>query len=151
MLHLHETFNRDYVLDKILLVCKQIFLKLCIFEYKSGIVVLLKYKFIPIIEIGEKFCIRMCFNFFYSFLFSTQSQMPQLIIRLGRVIYHVKAVSVVIRTRFKNAEHFFQFERNLFRMFLFRSTSCKRNEQTGSFMLNLGILRYLDCGLFEFY
>ena len=36
------------------------------------------------------------------FLFSTQNQVPQIIIGIGRVIYHIKTLSVVIQTTLKN-------------------------------------------------
>ena len=41
----------------------------------------------------EELCIRVCFSFF-----STQNQVPQIIIELGCKIYHIEALSVVIRT-----------------------------------------------------
>ena len=37
--------------------------------------------FVATVEIGEEFCIRVCFSFF--FLFSMQNQIPQIIIGLG--------------------------------------------------------------------
>ena len=51
--------------------------------------------YVVIIEIGEKRCIRISFCFF---LFSTQSQVRQIIIGIGRVIYQIKALSIVIRS-----------------------------------------------------
>ena len=44
---------------------------------------------VPAIENGEGFCIRVCFTFF---------QVTQIIIGLGRMIYHIKALSAVIHT-----------------------------------------------------
>ena len=52
-------------------------------------------RFGPAIEIGEELCVRVCYSFF---LFSTQNQVPQIIVGMGRVIYHAEALSVVIRT-----------------------------------------------------
>ena len=39
-------------------------------------------------------------------LFSIQNQVPQIIIGMGRVIYQIKAISVVIRTTLKNSIFF---------------------------------------------
>ena len=35
------------------------------------------------------------------FLFSKQNQVPQIVTGMGRVIYHTKAISIVIRTTLK--------------------------------------------------
>ena len=51
-----------------------------------------------IFQYGEEHCIRVS-----SFL-STQNQAPQFIIGMGRVIYHIKAFSVVVRTALKMAQ-----------------------------------------------
>ena len=56
----------------------------------------LPHIFVPTIENGEELCIRVCFSFL--FVVSTQNQLPQIIIRLGCVIYHIKACLVVVRT-----------------------------------------------------
>ena len=40
------------------------------------------------------------------FLFSIQNQVPQIIIGMGRVIYQIKAILVVIRTTLKNSIFF---------------------------------------------
>ena len=45
------------------------------------------------------------FYFFFLILFSTQNKVPQMIFGKGRVIYHNKALAVVIRSLFKNS-HF---------------------------------------------
>ena len=42
-----------------------------------------------------------CFSFF---LFSTQNQVPKVIIEMSRLIYHIKALSVLIRMKFKSFE-----------------------------------------------
>ena len=47
--------------------------------------------------IREDFCNRVCLLSFLFFLFSTHSQEPQINIWMGRVIYHVKIISVVIQ------------------------------------------------------
>ena len=55
------------------------------------------------IENGEELHIRLCFVFFFfffNFLFFTQNQVPQEVTGLDRVIYHIKALSVAIRTTF---------------------------------------------------
>ena len=56
--------------------------------------------FITVIENGEEFSIQVCFNVL-SFSFFSQNLIGQIIIGLGWIIYHIKAVSVVIRTIFK--------------------------------------------------
>ena len=48
----------------------------------------------------------------FFFLFSTQNQVPQISIGMGRVIYHIKALSIVIRTTSKNFKNFFNVEKN---------------------------------------
>ena len=46
---------------------------------------------------AEELCIRVCSSFF-CFLLSMQNELPQIIIRESSVVYHIKALSVVIRT-----------------------------------------------------
>ena len=53
--------------------------------------------FVPTPESGEEHCVRVFFSFFCYFLFSTQNQVPQIIIGIGRVLCHNKTLSVVIR------------------------------------------------------
>ena len=50
---------------------------------------------LPTIANREELSIRVCFSF------STKNQIPQINIGTGRVIYHIKAFSVVIRMTFK--------------------------------------------------
>ena len=50
--------------------------------------------FVPTIENGEKRCIRVCFSFF---LFFKQNQIPQILIGLGWVINHIKALTVITK------------------------------------------------------
>ena len=74
---------------------------------------------VPTIDNREKLCIRVCFIFF---LFSTQNQVPQIIIGLGRVVYHIKALSVVIRmSSQKKLKKFPSVEKNWFEIFDFSS------------------------------
>ena len=52
----------------------------------------------------------MCFSFFFFFsffLFSTQNQVSQIIIRMGRVIYQSKVLSVVFQTKLKKFQKIF--------------------------------------------
>ena len=65
----------------------------------------------------EELCIWVYFSFF--FLFSTQNQVPQITIRMGRMIYHIKAISIVIRTKFKKFEKLFTVERERIEIFDF--------------------------------
>ena len=66
---------------------------------------------------GRNFGIRVCFSFL---LFSTQNQVPQIIIGMSRVIYSIKALSVVIlRTTLKSFEFFFSVEKNRFEFLIF--------------------------------
>ena len=51
-----------------------------------------------------------CFSFFF-FLFSTQNRVPQIIIGMARVIYQIKGLSVVIRTKLKRCQKFFSVSR----------------------------------------
>ena len=50
----------------------------------------------PTNENEEELCIRVSLSFFV--FFSTQNQVPQIIIGMGRMIYHIKVFSVLIRT-----------------------------------------------------
>ena len=58
---------------------------------------------------------------FFSFFFSTKNQVPQKIIGLGRMIYHNKAVSVVIQTTLKTSQKFPRVEKNRLEIFDFSS------------------------------
>ena len=62
--------------------------------------------FVPIIENGEELCIR---EFFFC-SFCTKNQVTQIIIGKGRVIYQIKALSVVIKTAFKIQKFFLCLE-----------------------------------------
>ena len=56
------------------------------------------------------------------FLFSTQNQVPQIFIAIGRVIYHIKVLLIVIRTILKNLKSiFFSVEKSRFEIFDFWS------------------------------
>ena len=57
-------------------------------------------------------CIRVCFSF--SFLFSAQNHVPQIIIGMNRVIYSFKAMPVVIPVTLKTYQKLSQYrERRL--------------------------------------
>ena len=56
-------------------------------------------------------------NFFF-FLFSTQNQIPQIMIALVLVTYQIKVLSVVIRTTFENFKFFFTVSRKIGLKFL---------------------------------
>ena len=71
----------------------------------------------------EDFCHRLCFFLFFLFLFSTQNQVPQLIVGLGRVIPLLKIVSLVTQTTFKKKQFFLRLEKNWFGVFAFRLIS----------------------------
>ena len=60
----------------------------CKFHFGTGVV------FVPTIKNGEKHV----FGFVLVFLFFTQNLVPQKSIRLGYVIYHDKALPVMVRT-----------------------------------------------------
>ena len=68
------------------------------------------------IENGEKLCIRVCFSFF-----STQNQLPQIIIGNGWVINHFKALLFVDLNIKKNQRPFHCVEKNRFEIFDFWS------------------------------
>ena len=69
------------------------------------------------LKMRKNFVFGICFGFF-----STQNQVPQIIIRLGLVIYHHEALSVVIRTTLKNfPKKFASVEKHRFEVFDFRS------------------------------
>ena len=93
--------------------------------------------FFPSIKNGEELCIRVGFSFFGCVLLFPrkknnkliefqqnhkpqtnlvsnllqQNQVPQIIIGLGRLIYHIKALSIAIRTTFKNFQNIFPVSR----------------------------------------
>ena len=50
---------------------------------------------VPTIENGEEICIRLCFTFLF---FSKENQVPQIVIRMSRVMYQIKVLSVVINS-----------------------------------------------------
>ena len=74
--------------------------------------------FVPAVEKVEEFCIWVFYFLF--FLFSTQNQVSQIIIGIGRAIYHIKAILVAIRMTLKNFEKKFSVLRK-------NDTNFKRN------------------------
>ena len=70
---------------------------------------------VPTIENGDELRIRVFLvNFFFFFvMFSAQNQVPQIIIGMGRVIYHIKDLPVVIRI----LKNFPKVEKNWFEIF----------------------------------
>ena len=84
----------------IFLIRKTVFLvslRLTVFQLSVG------YVFVLTIENGAELCIRVCCFFFIFF----QSQVSQIIIGRGRVIYNLQALLVVIRTTLKNSKNIF--------------------------------------------
>ena len=76
----------------------------------------------------------------FSFLFFTQNHVEQKVIWIGRVIYHVKTFSVVIRTTLKSFKNliFVDSQINLiFKSWFFFPISSKWSEWAGLFMLTL--------------
>ena len=61
-----------------------------------------------------------CFHLFFSFFLFTQTQLPEMLIGLGRVIYLIEALSVVIRT-FKKFQKISHCRENCFKLFEFLS------------------------------
>ena len=54
-------------------------------------------------------CVSLFLKFFFFFLYLA----PRIIIGMGRLIYHIKALSIVIQTTIKNFEsQFFSVEKN---------------------------------------
>ena len=49
---------------------------------------------------AEELWIRVRFSF-SRFLFFTQKQIPQIIVGMDRIVYHIEALPVVIRTTFE--------------------------------------------------
>ena len=52
-------------------------------------------------------CVLFFFSGFLFFLFSTQNQVPQIIIGIGQMVYHIEAFLVLIRTTLTKFERFF--------------------------------------------
>ena len=71
-----------------------------------------------------RFCIRLCFSFF--FLFSTQIQVPQKIIGICQVSYHITAFLVVIRTTFKSWNKFLSGNQKLQIFSYFCKKKCRK-------------------------
>ena len=75
-------------------------------------------------------------NFLSGFfsLFYTQNQAPQISIRMGRMIYHIKDLSIVIRARFLNFQKWFQYQEKQFEIFWFvvYARAVKASEQAYS-------------------
>ena len=73
--------------------------------------------------------------------FSTQNQVPQIILAMGQLIYQTEAFSVVIRTTVKNSQKLSQYREKLVQTFdfFFQFLAIKANEQAynSSIMLNL--------------
>ena len=99
--------------------------------------------FVPAVEKLEEFVFG-CF-FFYFLLFSTQNQVSQIIIGIGRVIYHIKAILVAIRMKFKNFEKKFSVFRKKFllRFFITPRRKNDTNFKRNFFILGENILCYL--------
>ena len=64
------------------------------------------YRYFKLIDLNYKFLFRTLErgkNFAFGFfVFHVKSQIPQIIIIIGRMIYHINALSVVIRTTLKS-------------------------------------------------
>ena len=64
---------------------------------------------------GEEFCIWVCFTFFFFFLIFVfmQNAVSRIVIGIGRVMYYIKAIKVVIRATFKNFQKIVPVSRKL--------------------------------------